>query len=601
MATNAIAGGALVAVYLAILVLQLNPQVSILSLAATQWFLALLALYGLYLSVGMYFLIVAREFLGTRPLAPAWLSVRLLAWLGAAGASAAALITWANLHTYRSVLGPDAAERMRQGAIATTTAAVVLALIAVVRASLGRRGSRITGVLLAVTMAVSVIAPLYLRGPVELSARLPVPSELASPVEGPAPPAPSPAGLVPVRSPLPARRQIDVAATPRVRLILLDGASLSFIRQRVAAGQLPNFGRLLDRGAAIDLATPRPAQAAPIWAAAATGKYAPQNGVRSDAVYRVRADEARPVDLLPDYCFAYALVEQQFVRATPVTKEALDARPIWQILGDYGLVAGVIGWPLTSPAHADRGYVVSDRFDDAVTSPLGLSDLEAAHPTTAVMAARAAFNDWLERPVEDVLPGAYAVLPDVLAEARWDRAYSDVADALEQRFAPKLSAIRYQGLDAFGHAYLREAQPELFGGLRPPGPPRSALDRHFAFIDAEVGRAIRRLDDGDLLLVVSAFGMEPMPLVKRGLDRLLWRSEHTGTHENAPPGFLLAYGTNVGQGTFRPGAIVDLAPTVLYYLGLHVGRDMDGFPRTDLFTRAYTNDHPVKQIATHGR
>jgi hypothetical protein len=590
MATNAIAGGALVAAYLTILVLQLNPQVSILSWAAVQWLLSLLGLYGLSLAVVFYFLIVLREFLGSRALAPAWLSVRILAWLGAAGASAVAVITWANLRSYRAVLSPDAAERMRQGAIATTAAAAVLLLIALLRVSIGRRSSRATGVLLTVTLTASIVVPLSLRGPLALSDRLPVPSDLESPV---APPA---AGSV-------GRWKIDVTAVPRVRLILLDGASLSFIRQRMAAGQLPNLGRLLDRGAAMDLVTPTPAQAAPVWAAAATGKYAPKNGVRSDAVYRVRLDETEPVDLLPDHCFAFALVDQQWVRASPATKHALDARPIWQILSDYRLASGVVAWPLTSPAQADLGYIVSDRFDEVMESPLGLGDPTAASPTTAVIAARQVFNAWLERPAEDVVPGvpSGAIVPEVLAEARWDRAYSDIAEELNQQFAPKLTAVRYRGLDAFGHYYLREAQPELFGALRGADRQVSVLDRYFAFIDREVGRAMARLIDGDLLLVVSAFGMEPMPILKRGLDRLLARTQQSGTHEYAPPGFLLAYGSNVAFGQRRPGAIVDVTPTILYYMGLHVGRDMDGFPRTDLFLREFVQNRPVKQIATHGR
>jgi hypothetical protein len=601
MATNAMAGGAIVASYLAILVFQLNPQVSILSLAAFDWYLALLALYGLYLSVAFFFVIVVWEFLRARPFAPAWLSVRILAWLGAAGATAAAIITWANQQTYRAVLSADAAERMRQGAIVTTVAAGVLLAIGVARVSVGRPSRRLTGVLLTITILLSIGAPLYLRGPVALSGRLPVPSDLASPVTPVSTPGPASVDAFP--SGPSGRRTVGLATVPRVRLILLDGASLSFIRQRAAAGQLPNFGRLLDRGAVIDLITPKPAQASPIWAAAATGKNAPKNGIRSDAVYRVRADEADPVDLLPDYCFAHALVEQQWIRASPATKHSLDARPLWQILGDYGLSSGIVGWPLTSPAHAELGYVVSDRFDEAMDSPLGLADPEAAHPTTAVIAARQVFNAWLEKPAEDVVAGGAvtAVRPEPLAEARWDRAYSDLAYELEEQFAPRLAAVRYQGLDAFGHYYLRDAQPELFGAFRSEATRRSALDRYFAFIDAEVGHAMARLDDGDLLLVVSAFGMEPIPLLKRGLDRLLSRSEHTGSHESAPRGFLMAYGTNVAFGNFRAGTIVDLTPTVLYYMGLHIGRDMDGFPRTDLFVREFGRDHPVKQIATHGR
>jgi hypothetical protein len=83
------------------------------------------------------------------------------------------------------------------------------------------------------------------------------------------------------------------------------------------------------------------------------------------------------------------------------------------------------------------------------------------------------------------------------------------------------------------------------------------------------------------------------------LARLLGNDDPSGTHESAPDGFLLAYGSNVARGEFRRGAIVDLAPTVLYYLGLEVGRDMDGFARTDLFLRSFTLDLPVTYISTH--
>jgi hypothetical protein len=66
MLTNAIAGGALVAIYLVVLVLQLNPHVPVVSMTAARWFAALLAFYGPYLSVVLYFLILAREALASR-------------------------------------------------------------------------------------------------------------------------------------------------------------------------------------------------------------------------------------------------------------------------------------------------------------------------------------------------------------------------------------------------------------------------------------------------------------------------------------------------------------------------------------------------------
>jgi hypothetical protein len=88
-------------------------------------------------------------------------------------------------------------------------------------------------------------------------------------------------------------------------------------------------------------------------------------------------------------------------------------------------------------------------------------------------------------------------------------------------------------------------------------------------------------------------------LPKRLLARALDQPERSGTHEGAPDGFLLAYGSNVAPGQLSRGAIVDLAPTVLYYMGVPVGRDMDGYARADLFASAFTFEHPIALIPSH--
>ena len=68
MVTNAIAAGFLAAVYLTVLVLQINPHVPVVSATALRWFVALLALYGPYVSVIILLLILAREAIASRPL-----------------------------------------------------------------------------------------------------------------------------------------------------------------------------------------------------------------------------------------------------------------------------------------------------------------------------------------------------------------------------------------------------------------------------------------------------------------------------------------------------------------------------------------------------
>ena len=65
----------------------------------------------------------------------------------------------------------------------------------------------------------------------------------------------------------------------------------------------------------------------------------------------------------------------------------------------------------------------------------------------------------------------------------------------------------------------------------------------------------------------------------------------SGTHEAAPDGFLMAYGAQVAKGrALRRASVVDVAPTVLYFLGLPIGRDMDGYARAELFQPSFTAD-----------
>src|SRR5262245_52228772 len=123
MLTNAIAGGVLMAVYVTVLVFQLNPQLPVVSWTALAWLGALVAFYAPYLSVAFFFMMLGRDLLSTEPLRPAWLSVRILGWLGAVGAGLAALLTWTNLAAFSTILSDVARERTRAGAYATTVTA----------------------------------------------------------------------------------------------------------------------------------------------------------------------------------------------------------------------------------------------------------------------------------------------------------------------------------------------------------------------------------------------------------------------------------------------------------------------------------------------
>jgi len=576
MLTNSLLAGALGAAFLTIIVLQLNPSVPLLSGTTGRLFVALGLFYGVHLAVLFYLLMVGREFIGLYPLSPAWVSVRVLAWLTAASAAVASVLMWLNVAGFSAALGEIAVRRMTAGAAATTATAIVLLGLAAAHYSFGRRGSRVGAALLAIAVFGSLALPIAARGPGVPIAAVSLPPALA-------------AHAVPVSG-------------PRVVMLLLDGASLEYVWPRAAGGRLPNFARLLETGASMDLATLRPTGPDPVWAAAATGMYPAKNGVRSSSEYYVRGD-LRPFALLPDHCFSHVLVHLGFLRSEPNSSASLRARPLWSILATAGITAGVVRWPLTFPAQEVHGFVLSDRFHQLLGSFLEL-DASAGYPADVLPVARSAFSEAGEAPewLPPTLPvdGAPAS-PEASAGSR-DRFYSRAMRNLRAEWPVQLAAVRYQGLDTVGHYNLRYTQPRDVGGVSDDERRRrlQVIDRYYGYIDGEIGEAMAGLLPGDLLLVVSGFGMEPPNAVKRVIARVLG-DPMSGTHERAPDGFLLAYGTTVEPGRHQRGSIVDLTPTVLYFLGLPVGRDMDGYARPDLFKSTFTTGRPIAFVPTHSR
>ena len=582
MLSNAMIAGGLASGYLIALVLQLNPSFPIEPGALAPLAVVLGLAYGANLTVVFYALIVMRQILEVEVLSPGWLSVRLLSWLSTIAASGGATIMWLNLRGFGPVLDQATRDRMVVGASIISAAAVIFLLIGV--AHLGRRGGRTSASILVTTMVLSVIGPIIARGP------------------GHPPPLPALAIAAPA--------DVAARADAHVTMLMLDGATLDVISPAVAAGRLPNFGRILDQGAVLHLATLRPTQAEPVWSAIATGRLPMYNGIRSAVVYRVLGGAA--IQLLPDYCFAQLLATVGFLTEQPQTSSDLAAKPIWNILSDHNVPVGVIGWPLTHPASAINGFLVSEAFHRLSETEMDFEGPLAVSPPELLADARAALSTTAE-PDPVALVSTMGAPPPVndydtrrdRTQVVADRVHLQLLNAFEDR-APSFLAARFPGIDAVGHLFLRFADPSAFGDVSEDEREKfgRVLDQYYGFVDMLVGREMERLGPNDLLLVVSAFGMAPLSPGKRVLENIAGNPQISGTHERAPDGFVLAFGSPVAPRALAAGArasVVDVAPTLLYFLGLPVGRDMDGFARTDLFKPAFTSDKPVTYIPSYGR
>lgn len=153
------------------------------------------------------------------------------------------------------------------------------------------------------------------------------------------------------------------------------------------------------------------------------------------------------------------------------------------------------------------------------------------------------------------------------------------------------------------------------GGQVRPGE-REALQRQLAedlaAVTYESGAPVflvrnarpREIREGaDFAVVVQTEGGTPVLRVRgeRFPGAIESLSRISGTHTRNTHGILLAAGPDIDPGAKLEGIrIHDMAPTLLYGLGLPVAESFAGKPRTDLFSAEFRDDYPVRTIPSWG-
>ena len=153
------------------------------------------------------------------------------------------------------------------------------------------------------------------------------------------------------------------------------------------------------------------------------------------------------------------------------------------------------------------------------------------------------------------------------------------------------------------------------GGQVKPGE-REALQRQLAedlaAVTYESGAPVftvrnarpREIREGaDFAVVVETEGVTPALRVRgeRFPGAIESLSRISGTHTRNTHGILLAAGPDIDPEAKLEGIrIHDIAPTLLYGLGLPVAESFAGKPRIDLFSPEFREDHPVRTIPSWG-
>jgi hypothetical protein len=215
---------------------------------------------------------------------------------------------------------------------------------------------------------------------------------------------------------------------------------------------------------------------------------------------------------------------------------------------------------------------------------------------------RALVSEFVDLSVElprDPVPWRRDLVERALAP---DLTYHRAGEVLRAAYDPAFYATYYNGLDVVGHAFTRFAVPDRFGNVAVEEARRygGVCDAYAELLSRWVGEAAQALGPGEVLLVVSGHGMQPVPLWRRLLDSLESDTPPSGTHAAAPDGVILAVGDGIRAGAVLPEAsVLDVAPTILYLMGLPVARDMEGRVLTEMLEEDFTRAHNLSFVPSY--
>ncbi len=159
------------------------------------------------------------------------------------------------------------------------------------------------------------------------------------------------------------------------------------------------------------------------------------------------------------------------------------------------------------------------------------------------------------------------------------------------------SIVRFPGLGVIGKYFYQYQDPDIGGNILEGDIKKygDVIEKYYEYYASIIGNLISATGDDELLVILSFYEYEPLPIWRRILVNLIDQKDIYVYKSLQSQGTILLYEKNALKKDYplKAISILDIYPTLLYYAGFPLSKDLQGEVIREIFTDEFVLNNPI--------
>lgn len=159
------------------------------------------------------------------------------------------------------------------------------------------------------------------------------------------------------------------------------------------------------------------------------------------------------------------------------------------------------------------------------------------------------------------------------------------------------SIIYFPGLGIISKFFYQYYLPQIFGNISEMDIKNYGwiMGKYYEYYDSIIGNLIKSTGDNELLVILSFYEYEPLPVWRRILINLFSREDIYVYKSLYSQGSILLYERNAIKKGYplKTISVYDIFPTLLYYSGFQLPKYLQGEVIREIFTDEFVLNNPI--------